>query len=767
MESNYIAITTEKPSVARDYAKYLKLTDSEKHDGYIAGFSSVLEHNVVITWAVGHLITMSYPEKYDASLKNWSLDTLPFLPDKYKYEEISSVKKQFNVVKKVLTQQIYPLSAIYYAGDSAREGLYIQFLIRMMSSVNADIEEKVVWLSSLTEKEVLRGIREAKPLTSYRNKVNAGFARAIEDYACGINFSRAFSCKYGYELNKALNSSEYKPIAVGRVMSCVLGMVVRREREIRDFKEIPFYKIAAIFDAEAEWKATDKSFYFNSPLLYNENGFKEKDKADMFASTCSMNPVLSVTSCSIKEEKKVAPLLFNLAELQLFCSKKYKISPDETLKVAQTLYEAKFITYPRTDSRYLSTAIANEIKYNLNGLSHGDYKLDYIKEIASTEKHKVLSSTIYVNDEKVSDHYAIIPTGKSNEISNLSPLELNILHDIIDRFLCIFFPPCIFEKGEMVLSNKTGEEFFCNAKTVKAEGWTKLLDDCKVASENPLKHYKIGDEVFANYEVREGKTSPPKRYSSGSMVVAMENAGKLIEDEELRSQIKGSGIGTSATRAAIISKLVTLDYLKLNKKTQILTPSELGEAIYDILEKQTPSLLNPEMTASWEKGLSQIESGSLTYPDFIKKLNKYISDEVNKIKDETVSINITGNADSEPILCPICKTRNLKENSIAFSCEGYKDKSNPCNFTIWKIIAEKELSLSDVRKICVDGKSNLIKGFVSRDGKKIYNAYLKLEGKELKLEFAKSKGKSKSKDKDKVSIEDGESAESLIAKLLS
>ena len=737
---NYTVMIAEKPSVGRDYARYLHI--DEKHDGYICGYSDVLDKNMVVTWAVGHLVKLSYPEEYDEKYKTWDINDLPFMPSKYKYEIIPDVAKQFKIIKSLYANA----EAILYAGDSAREGLYLQALIRQEAKVPKGIDERIVWLNSITEKEVLRGIKEAKPYEEYKERIAAGYARAIEDYSTGINFSRALTCKFGREFNKRIDSGKRVSISVGRVMSTVLGMVVEREREIRNFKEQSFYKIVATSSFEATWHVTERSMYYNSPFLYNEEGFKEEDTAEVLRSTCEKNPTLTIKEVSVKEEKKGAPLLFNLAELQLFCSNKYKLSPDKTLSILQTLYEAKFITYPRTDSRYLSSAIADEIKYNLNGLSHGDYKKEFIEEIAKNKWHHKLKSSVYVNDEKVADHYAIIPTGKYNEMDSLKELEKKVLYDIIDRFLCVFYPVCVYEKGQILLENKTtNEEFKGSNKTVKSMGWTVVLDEHEEPSENVFHSLNVGDEVFANYSIKEGKTAKPKRYSTGTMIIAMENAGKLIEDEELRAQIIGSGIGTSATRAAILKKLIVeKEYLSCNPKTQILTPTIAGESCVEILEQTIPSLLEPEMTASWEKGLSKMEQGEVPYSTFMQKLTNYVDSEVDKVKgfDEDGILFSNGEATPVVLKCPFC-LNEIKENSKAFSCQGYKDKS--CDFTIWKTIAGKKISRANVIKLLRDGTTNKICGFMKKDGT-TFDAYLTLDSAAKSVTFAFPARKTQKKD---------------------
>lgn len=723
-------LITEKPSVAQEYRKTLKITPAGKTDGYIEGHSPVLNKDMVITWCVGHLCTLSYPEVYDESLKKWNLDTLPFLPKEYKYEVIDNVKKQFGIVKKLY--HMSDLEAIYYAGDAGREGIYIQMLVRQMAGHKSGIEEKVVWIDSYTENEILRGIKEAKDVSFYKTKTDAAYMRGIEDYAVGINFSRALTCKYGKEFNDRIGSDKWKTLAVGRVMTCVLGMVVEREREIRNFVETPFYKIESNSGFTADWKAVEKSAYYNSPLLYNETGFKERDKAEYLVGTLSKDPHLTIEEIKVTEEKKKAPLLFNLAEIQFECSKKYKISPDETLAVIQSLYEKKLCTYPRTDARVLSSAVAAEIGVNLNGLAKLGYKKDIIMEIAANKWHKGLSGTQYVDDSKITDHYAIIPTGYTEGVSNLSELETKIYHDIIDRFLSIFYPPAVFTKAEVRLVHSMSERFFGSQKTLKEYGYLKVLDDKPAIEKNIIASLVKGQEVSSTFSVKEGKTTPPKRYSSGSMVIAMESAGKMIEDEELREQIKGSGIGTSATRAEIIKKLVKIGYIDLNKKTQILTPSNTGEAAYDIVKSTMPSLLKPDFTANWEKGLDGIEKGTVSVIEYRSKMEKYVTMEVEKVKAGT-SISYTGQAvqkkEKPKILCPKCKKGYIFEGKKSFGCSEYK---NGCDFNIWKEISGKTLSLSMIEKLVSGKQTPVIKGFKSKAGKSFDAA---LEYKDGKVNF--------------------------------
>lgn len=627
-------IITEKPSVAREFAKALKQTMKTK-DGYMES------EDYIITWCVGHLITMSYPDAYDDNLKRWSMETLPFIPTEYKYEIIDNVKKQYQIVKQLFHRE--DVEAIYNAGDSGREGEYIQRLVLMMAGYNRKAALKRVWIDSQTEEEIIRGIREAKDSSYYDNLSNAAYLRAKEDYLMGINFSRVLTLKYGYGMKQFLNKDKMV-ISVGRVMTCVLGMIVNREREIREFVKTPFYRVVAqIGDEncplEAEWKSIEGSKYFESPLLYKENGFKRQEDAQKLIEEIQniRNFPFSaiVENIEKKKETKNPPLLYNLAELQNDCSRFFKCSPDETLRIVQELYEKKMTTYPRTDARVLSTAVAKEIYKNVSGLKQIPEVADSAAEILENGSYKKIVKSRYVNDKQITDHYAIIPTGQGiNNLHSLSPTAAKVYEIIVRRFLSVFYPPAVYQKITLTIKAE-GEFFFSNVKVLKEEGYYKIWkvpgEKKKEEEENQgafekVKNLKKGMEILIhNLEIKTGETTPPKRYNSGSIILAMENAGQLIEDEELRAQIKGSGIGTSATRAEILKKLVANGYLSLNKKTQILTPTQVGEMIYEAVAHSIRPLLNPELTASWEKGLTLVANGEITPEEYLRKLNDFVS----------------------------------------------------------------------------------------------------------------------------------------------
>ncbi len=625
-KSLYIA---EKPSVAQEFAKALKLKLNRK-DGYLES------EDAIVTWCVGHLVTMSYPEEYDPSLKRWSLETLPFIPEQFKYEVIPAVSKQFKIVSGLLNRP--DVDTIYVCTDSGREGEYIYRLVEQQAGVHGK-ERRRVWIDSQTEEEILRGIREAKDLGEYDNLSASAYLRAKEDYLMGINFSRLLTLKYGNSISDYLHT-KYSVISVGRVMTCVLGMVVRREREIREFVETPFYRVLSTIGEtdesfEGEWKAVEGSRYFESFDLYKENGFKEREKAEELVSylTDPLPVTCQITAIEKKKEKKNPPLLFNLAELQNECSKRFKISPDETLRIVQELYEKKLVTYPRTDARVLSTAVAKEIHKNLNGLMKYEPAVSYLQEIVSFGSHKGLAKTRYVNDKQITDHYAIIPTGQGiGTLKSVSSLSAKVYDVIVKRFLSIFYPAAVYQKVSITTKVKE-ESFFSNFKVLAEAGYLKVANEENQSQEKSADQ-KMFERVNAlkkgmmlpvsAFEIKEGKTSPPKRYNSGSLILAMENAGQLIEDEDLRAQIKGSGIGTSATRGDILKKLFHIKYLSLNKKTQIVTPTLLGEMIYDVVEHSIRSLLNPELTASWEKGLTYVADGDITPEEYMQKLDHFI-----------------------------------------------------------------------------------------------------------------------------------------------
>ncbi|RHG14721.1 DNA topoisomerase III [Tyzzerella nexilis] len=629
-KSVYIA---EKPSVAQEFAKALKL-NTRKKDGYLES------DEAIVTWCVGHLVTMSYPEVYDEKYKRWSLETLPFMPKEFKYEVIPNVKKQFQMVSGVLNRQ--DVDTIYVCTDSGREGEYIYRLVEQMAEVKGK-KRKRVWIDSQTEEEILRGIREAKDLEEYDNLSASAYLRAKEDYLMGINFSRLLTLKYGNSISNYLGH-KYTVLSVGRVMTCVLGMVVRREREIREFVKTPFYRVLSSISLEeknfdGEWKAVKGSKYFESLDLYKENGFKEKVKAEELIAYLSDGEPLTCTVTAIekKKEKKNPPLLYNLAELQNECSKRFKISPDETLRIVQELYEKKLVTYPRTDARVLSTAVAKEIHKNLNGLSKYDMASPYLKDIVAFGSHKGLEKTRYVNDKQITDHYAIIPTGQGLQaLNSVSHTARQVYDTIVRRFLSIFYPPAVYQKVSITTKIKE-ESFFSNFKVLAEEGYLKVVGTGNAGKQDSesdmdmnffelLQTVKKGTVLpVKELTIKEGETSPPKRYNSGSIILAMENAGQLIEDEDLRAQIKGSGIGTSATRAEILKKLIHIKYLMLNKKTQIITPTLLGEMVFDVVEHSIRSLLNPELTASWEKGLTYVADGEITSDEYMMKLEHFIN----------------------------------------------------------------------------------------------------------------------------------------------
>ena len=652
----YIA---EKPSVAQEFAKALKINGQRK-DGYLESSDSV------VTWCVGHLVTMSYPEKYDIKYKRWSFDTLPFLPREFKYEVIPGVRKQFEIVKGLLNRE--DIEIIYVCTDSGREGEYIYRLVAQMSGIKGKVQKRV-WIDSQTEEEILRGIREAKDISEYDNLAASAYLRAKEDYLMGINFSRVLTLRYGNSVTNYLHS-KYQAIAVGRVMTCVLGMVVRREREIRVFVKTPFYRVLSSIalageNFDGEWRAVEGSRYFQSPYLYKENGFKKKEHAKELIDQLMVNQPLQCTVEKVerKKENKNPPLLFNLAELQNVCSKLFKISPDETLRIVQELYEKKLVTYPRTDARVLSTAVAKEIYKNISGLRNYQQAGTAAAEVLGMESWKNIAKTRYVNDKQITDHYAIIPTGQGlNSLEKVSLTAQRVYETIVRRFLCIFYPPAVYQKVSLV-TKLDGEAFFSSFKVLKEEGYLKIATNsfarkkaldgeksvngeeeeasCDIVLLEALQKLKKGDILPVNaLSIKEGETSPPKRYNSGSMILAMENAGQLIEDEELRAQIKGSGIGTSATRAEILKKLFNIKYLALNKKTQVITPTLLGEMIFDVVNCSIRQLLNPELTASWEKGLTYVAEGSITEQEYMDKLEHFVRVRTRQVEASNYQYNL-------------------------------------------------------------------------------------------------------------------------------
>ncbi|WP_125005911.1 DNA topoisomerase [Clostridium tagluense] len=645
---------TEKPSVAAEFAKALKI-NGRKSDGYIES------DKAVVTWCVGHLVTMSYPEKYDVKLKKWSLDTLPFLPKAYKYEVIEGVKKQFNIVKSQLLRE--DIDRVYVCTDSGREGEYIYRLVDDLAG-NPNKQKRRVWIDSQTEEEIIRGVKEAKDLKEYDTLSEAAYLRAKEDYLMGINFSRLLSLVYGKTVSNYLGKN-YIVIAVGRVMSCVLGMVVQREREVREFIVTPFYKIIGSFKVdeesiyEGEWKAVEGSEYFDSPLLYNEGGFKKQETAEKLIGELrdsSIEGKILVENVTKKKENKNAPLLFNLAEIQNECSKKFKINPEQTLSHIQALYEKKMLTYPRTDARVLSTSVAKEINKNIQKLTNfkGDPEIKNIAtNILEKKWYSNIAKTKYVDDSKITDHYAIIPTGEGlQNYLSLKDIEKKIYDLVLRRFLSIFYPPAVYSKVS-VIAKIHKERFFTTDKVCVELGYLQVLKPDNDSNDSESKNMKFLSTLkkgqVVNLEdliVKEGKTSPPKRFTTGSIIIAMENAGKLIEDEELREHIKGSGIGTSATRSGILTKLEKIEYIKSNNKTQVVMPTLLGEIIYDVVKNSIPTLLNPELTASWEKGLTMVTQNEIAGNLYMDKLENYIIKNTDRVLKLNNALRLKNNFDS-------------------------------------------------------------------------------------------------------------------------
>jgi DNA topoisomerase-3 len=776
-------IITEKPSVAQEFARILGV--SGRNDGYIEN------DKYVITWCVGHLVEMVYPEEYDEKYKKWKLEDLPFLPQEYKYHVIPNVSRQYDVVHGMLHRE--DIDTVYWAGDAGKEGQTIEENIRKFGGIREGMTELRVWIDSQTEEEILRGISEAKPMSDYDNLASSGVMRTIEDYAMGINFSRAMSVKYGRLLNDAAGTTSYTAIAVGRVMTCVLGMVVLREREIRNFAETPFYRVAGRFglpDAdgngksaleggfepvlegmetpfggyiEAEWKAVEGSEYFESPLLYKENGFKERESAKKLIGEMTGRQAV-VESVEKGVSRKRAPLLFNLAELQAECSKRFKISPDETLQVAQDLYEKKLTTYPRTDARVLSTAVAKEISRNISRLKNYEPAAAYVERIMKEGRYRNIASTQYTDDSKITDHYAIIPTGQLTELESLNDLQRRVFDLIVRRFLSIFYPPAEYESVKLVVAVETTadrmEKLFTSAKELKAPGYLEIAGIPKKNNsgsgesgaesegeeeENNANLLKLAEQLHngdllsvGGYAIKEGKTSPPKRYTSGSMVLAMENAGQLIEEDELREQIKGSGIGTSATRAEIIKKLVRVGYLNLNKKTQVLTPERLGEMIFEVVQMTVPALLNPKMTASWEKGLDGITRGTVVMADYREKLEDFIRRETISMIEHDLTGQIAARIQpfvgkggrgiaakrSLGVACPVCGG-DIETTPFGYGCSNYKKDGTGCRFSIGTI-AGRDLEEEEVKALLTEGHTEVLQGFVSKTKKK-FSASLILE----------------------------------------
>lgn len=738
---------TEKPSVAMEFAHAIG-SGGKRMDGYFE------DDNYVITWCLGHLVTMSYPDKYDPDMQEWSMDTLPFIPAHYRYEVIPESKKQYDTVAKLLNKP--DIGAIYYAGDSGREGEYIQRLVRQMAGRNMGAKEFRVWIDSQTNEEIRRGIREAAPLSKYDALSESAYARAIEDYCIGINYSRVLTVALGRDVGAAAGQQR-ATLSVGRVMSCVLGMVVKREREIRENIKIPYFPVTATIGdgIEFRFRPGKGSSYYGEEDLYNRKGFLERKKAEQFVGEMETSPLLEKADPSVV--KKHAPLLFNLAELQAFCTKNYHISPDKTLQIAQSLYKKKLTTYPRTDARVLTTAMCKVIHVNILGLSSIEELSSSVAFIREQGAWKDLEKTRYVDDSAVTDHYAIIPTGKTQAYAGLDGLERQVYLAICRRFLSIFYPPAEFYHVEALLTSK-GESFHTSAEYLLSPGWliaagTKPesnVDGNTGGKEKALllRQLSVGQRYLARYDVRQEVTKPPRRYTTGSMVLAMENAGKLIEDEELREQIKRSGIGTSATRADTIKKLISIKYLQCSKE-QVLSPTLLGEAVFEALDICVPSLLSPEMTASWEKGLQGISDGHISREQYLEKLYKSVIHTVSAAKTYGSSPEVKtslrermervypfhgkGKAPAaETYVCPLCR-KEVRKGKGGFYCTG---RPEGCEFFLWESWCQKRLSDANVKALLSGKKTALIKGFKSKAGT-AFSARLQIKDGRIVPEFEK------------------------------
>lgn len=735
-------IITEKPSVAKSFAEALGVHAVEKTDGYIE------DNEWIITWCLGHLVTLSYPEKYNPELKGWKMETLPFLPTSYRYEVIEEtrIKKQFKIVSSLLNR--LDVDVIYNAGDSGREGEYIQRLVYTQAKIEGKKKIRRIWIDSQTREEILRGIRDAAPESKYDNLWHAAIERAIEDYAVGINFSRMMTCKFGYEVNKKYKKDKDVTISIGRVMTCVLGLVVDKENEIRKFTPTNFYRINADHGGFiSRWKVVEGSRYFESPDLYNETGLKDEEKAFALVNEMSASPYLEVITSEKKKEKKNAPLLFNLAELQAECTKRYKISPDETLVVAQSLYEKKLTTYPRTDARVISTPVAKEIRNNITGIKAALPEMtDAVDEVLRGNSWNSIENTKYTDDSKITDHYAIIPTGQGS-LNGLSDREIAIYKLIVKRFLAIFYPAAIYDKYDLSLKHKNGEMFYVTKKYLSDPGYLKIYeknaeektdDDEEDGASNMLKYVQAGNVIPADFSVDPATTTPPKRYTSGSMVLAMEHAGRMIEDEELRAQIKESGIGTSATRAEVIKKLTTIGYIALDKKTQILTPTPLGEDIVGYVNRTLKEMLSPSFTASWEKGLSQIEAGAIAPSTYRQKMESWIRSSAEVIRKQKAETK----PEKKPIekidagTCPACGSKLYYIKEYGYCCEKRKfNDKKTCQFAIGNIVAKRKMTSEELAPLLKGQPTAYFDDFISTKEKPFTARLVMKENGVISFEF--------------------------------
>lgn len=693
---------TEKPSVAQDYKRVLKVSSGGKTNGYIEGHSPVLGKDVIITWAVGHLIAISQPEKQNPAWEGaWKKENLPMIPNSFKYEPIKNTYSQYKVIKEQYTRK--DIDAIYYAGDSGREGIYIQALIRnQVFKTSPKVEERVVWLNSTTDESIIKGIQEAKPYTHYQSMIDSGYMRAISDWLIGMNFTESFTLTSNTLIN------------VGRVMTPTLAMVVNRQYEIDNFHKTPYFGIKA--DNFASWKAVNGSRFFESDDLYNENGFLKKEKSQALCSEFNTDKKLMVFDTKITTKTEYAPYLFNLADLQAYCTKHFKISPAKALEIVQSLYEKKFTTYPRTDCRFLSSAVATDLK----------------KQGYDVPKR-------YVDDSKVTDHYALIPTfhGNANELDGT---EKSVYNVILERFTNTMLPPYIYDAVSVTYIHRNGEKFFENYRIIKQLGFKANSKDTE---EEKAENKSNNDEAVStkpvpqkgdvisvnNFSIHEMETKPPVAYTTGSLILAMEKAGKLIEDEELREQIKTCGIGTSATRAGIIDKLVARKYITVDNKQKV-APTEFGKSIIPIIALYDKALVSPEKTADMEASLNAVATSKLSKEGYLEKIVYYVSRTTQRILDEnklnlsafsTTSDKVTM---SKELTCPCCGDK-MKVGKFGWYCG--------CKFSIGLEISEHKMKEKDVEDLCAKGRTKKL-SFKSKSGKP-FTAYLAVDTAEHKVKF--------------------------------
>lgn len=683
-----ILVIAEKPSVASDIAKVLKC--KSKGEGFL------YNDEYIVSWAIGHLVTLYDPEDYDAMLKKWSENTLPILPDTIKLKPINKTKTQLNVLKKLMNSK--DTDSIICATDSGREGelifRYIYEIVKCKKSF------KRLWISSMTDTAIKEGFKKLKDSREYDNLYLSAKCRSEADWLVGINATRAFTVKHNALLS------------IGRVQTPTLSMIVERQKEIRDFVPEEY------FEVEADY-GEFKGIWFKQPFE-NETRINKKSDAEIIANNVK-GEIANIYDVKREEKRQSHPLLFDLTELQRECNRKFGFSAKKTLDVAQSLYEKrKMITYPRTDSRYLSADMKSEMGIVLSKIKDTGFYSEFLEYAENNIKNSYTKRVF--DNSKVSDHHAIIPSKGKLSIDKLTTDEKKVFDIIVLRFISVFYPQYIYNSIKVFAKCKN-ENFISKGTEIVEKGWTVLYEKFKTKKDEPvIPDVKIGDNfVIKKSAVIEKKTMPPKNYTEATILSAMENAGKMVEDEELKEKLKESGIGTPATRAAIIERLISVGYVIRQGKN--LIPTEKGENLIAIVPEE---LKSPETTGKWEKGLSSVAKGKMSQERFMGSIERYVRFLVDNASASNTDIKFekeeyTKNKKAKRIVsigkCPLCGKKVL-ENTKAFYCESWK---SGCKFTIWKNSLEIygiDIDKTKMRKLLKDKELKNVVMHIPQTGEK-------------------------------------------------